>query len=150
MSARGKARKRALDIIFEAESKQVPILMVLGEHVRRRASDGDPELNTYAVELVNVVASNQPVIDAEIQANAQGWSLERMPDVDRAILRLSVGELLFLPETPHAVVVSQAVELAQSLSTDDSGSFVHGVLGAVSRSVDSTRQSVTSSDLSAG
>jgi len=150
MSARGKARKRALDIIFEAESKEVPFLMVLGEHARRRASDGDPELNTYAVQLVNFVASNQVQIDAEIQANAEGWSLERMPDVDRAILRLSVAELLFMPETPHAVVVSQAVELAQSLSTDDSSSFVHGVLGSVSRSVDSTSQSITSSDLSAG
>ncbi len=140
MSARGKARKRALDIIFEAESKAVPILMVLGEHVRRRESDGDPDLNPYAVELVNLIASHQPQIDAEITANSQGWSLERMPDVDRAILRLSVAELLFMSETPHAVVVSQAVELAQSLSTDDSGSFVHGVLGAVSRSQDSATQ----------
>lgn len=140
MSARGKARKRALDIIFEAESKEVPILMVLGEHVRRRESEGDPELNTYAVELVNFIASNQAQIDGEITSNSQGWSLERMPDVDRAILRVSVAELLFMPETPHAVVVSQAVELAQSLSTDDSGSFVHGVLGAVSRSIDSSAQ----------
>lgn len=140
MSARGKARKRALDIIFEAESKEVPILMVLGEHVRRRESEGDPELNTYAVELVNFIASNQSQIDSEITANSQGWSLERMPDVDRAILRVSVAELLFMPETPHAVVVSQAVELAQSLSTDDSSSFVHGVLGAVSRTLDSSAQ----------
>jgi N utilization substance protein B len=140
MSARAKARKRALDILFEAESKEIPILMVLGEHVRRRESDGDPALNSYAVDLVNAVSSHQPQIDAEITANSQGWSLERMPDVDRAILRLSVAELLFMSETPHAVVVSQAVELAQSLSTDDSGSFVHGVLGAVSRSVDSSTQ----------
>ena len=140
MSARGKARKRALDIIFEAESKEVPILMVLGEHVRRRESDGDPELNVYAVELVNFIASHQLQIDGEIVANAQGWSLDRMPDVDRAILRVSVAELLFMPDTPHAVVVSQAVELAQSLSTDDSGSFVHGVLGAISRSLDSSTQ----------
>jgi N utilization substance protein B len=140
MSARGKARKRALDIIFEAESKEVPILMVLGEHVRRRESDGDPELNTYAVELVNSIAANQGKIDTEIIANSQGWSLDRMPDVDRAILRLSVAELMFMPETPHAVVVSQAVELAQSLSTDDSGSFVHGVLGAISRSLDASTQ----------
>jgi N utilization substance protein B len=140
MSARGKARKRALDIIFEAESKEVPILMVLGEHVRRRESEGDPELNTYAVELVNFIAANQSQIDGEITSNSQGWSLDRMPDVDRAILRVSVAELLFMPDTPHAVVVSQAVELAQSLSTDDSGSFVHGVLGAVSRSLDSSAQ----------
>jgi transcription antitermination protein NusB len=140
MSARGKARKRALDIIFEAESKEVPILMVLGEHVRRRESEGDPELNTYAVELVNFIASNQSQIDGEITTNSQGWSLDRMPDVDRAILRVSVAELLFMPDTPHAVVVSQAVELAQSLSTDDSGSFVHGVLGAVSRSLDASAQ----------
>ena len=139
MSARGKARKRALDIIFEAESKDVPIAMILGEHVRRRESDGDPDLNPYAVELVRLVASYQEPIDVEITVNSQGWTLERMPDVDRAILRLSVAELMFMTDTPHAVVVSQAVELAQNLSTDESGSFVHGVLGAVSRSLDAAR-----------
>jgi N utilization substance protein B len=139
MSARGKARKRALDIIFEAESKDVPIAMILGEHVRRRESDGDPDLNPYAVELVRLVASFQEQIDVEITTNSQGWTLERMPDVDRAILRLSVAELMFMTDTPHAVVVSQAVELAQNLSTDESGSFVHGVLGAVSRSLDVAR-----------
>ena len=139
MSARGKARKRALDIIFEAESKDVPIAMILGEHVRRRESDGDPDLNPYAVELVRLVASFQEQIDVEITTNSQGWTLERMPDVDRAILRLSVAELMFMTDTPHAGVVSQAVELAQNLSTDESGSFVHGVLGAVSRSLDAAR-----------
>ena len=139
MSPRGKARKRALDIIFEAESKDVPIAMILGEHVRRRESDGDPDLNPYAVELVRLVASFQEQIDVEITTNSQGWTLERMPDVDRAILRLSVAELMFMTDTPHAVVVSQAVELAQNLSTDESGSFVHGVLGAVSRSLDAAR-----------
>lgn len=139
MSARGKARKRALDIIFEAESKDVPVAMILGEHVRRRESDGDPDLNPYAVELVRLVASFQEQIDVEITNNSQGWTLERMPDVDRAILRLSVAELMFMTDTPHAVVVSQAVELAQNLSTDESGSFVHGVLGAVSRSLDAAR-----------
>jgi transcription antitermination protein NusB len=138
VSARGKARKRALDIIFEAESKEVPIPMILGEHTRRRESDGDPDLNPYAIELVNAVALHHAQIDAEIAAHSQGWTLDRMPDVDRSILRLSVAELLFMSEVPHAVVVSQAVELAQSLSTDESGSFVHGVLGAVSRSVEST------------
>ena len=139
MSARGKARKRAMDIIFEAESKDVPIAMILGEHVRRRESEGDPDLNPYAVELVRLVASFQEQIDVEITTNSQGWTLERMPDVDRAILRLSVAELMFMTDTPHAVVVSQAVELAQNLSTDESGSFVHGVLGAVSRSLDAAR-----------
>ena len=139
MSARGKARKRALDIIFEAESKDVPIAMILGEHVRRRESEGDPDLNPYAVELVRLVASFQEQIDVEITTNSQGWTLERMPDVDRAILRLSVAELMFMTDTPHAVVVSQAVELAQNLSTDESGSFVHGVLGAVSRSLAAAR-----------
>ena len=139
MSARGKARKRALDIIFEAESKDVPIAMILGEHVRRRESEGDPDLNPYAVELVRLVASYQEQVDVEITTNSQGWTLERMPDVDRAILRLSVAELMFMTDTPHAVVVSQAVELAQNLSTDESGSFVHGVLGAVSRSLDAAR-----------
>jgi N utilization substance protein B len=137
MSARSKARKRALDVVFEADAKGVPILAVLGEHQRRRASDGDSELNPYSVELVEGVAANIDSIDDLISAHSTGWSLERMPTVDRAILRVAVFELVYGKSVPDAVVVSQAVELAKDLSTDDSGSFVHGLLGAISRKQDS-------------
>jgi N utilization substance protein B len=134
MGARSKARKRALDIVFEADAKGVPILMVLGEHQRRRVSEGESDLNTYSVELAEGVAANMESIDRLISDHSTGWSLERMPTVDRAILRVATFELVFGDSVPDPVVVSQAIELAKDLSTDDSGAFVHGVLGAISRS----------------
>ena len=133
MGARSKARKRALDIVFEADAKAVPILMVLGEHQRRRVSEGESDLNTYSVELAEGVAANMESIDRLISDHSTGWSLERMPTVDRAILRVATFELVFGDSVPDPVVVSQAIELAKDLSTDDSGAFVHGVLGAISR-----------------
>jgi len=140
MSARSKARKRALDIVFEADAKSVPILAVLGEHQRRRTAEGESELNPYSVELVEGVSENSDNIDQLIESHSTGWSLARMPTVDRAILRIATYELIFNENIPDPVVVSQAVELAKDLSTDDSGAFVHGVLGAISRA------SVTSQD----
>ncbi len=134
MGARSKARKRALDIVFEADAKGVPILMVLGEHQRRRASEGESDLNSYSIELAEGVAANMENIDRLISDHSTGWSLERMPTVDRAILRVATFELVFGDSVPDPVVVSQAIELAKDLSTDDSGAFVHGVLGAISRS----------------
>jgi len=134
MGARSKARKRALDIVFEADAKGVPILMVLGEHQRRRVSEGESDLNTYSVELAEGVAANMESIDRLISDHSTGWSLERMPTVDRAILRVATFELVYGDSVPDPVVVSQAIELAKDLSTDDSGAFVHGVLGAISRS----------------
>lgn len=133
MSARSKARKRALDIVFEADSKGVPIVMVLGEHQRRREAESESNLNDYTVELSEGVALHLADIDALISEHSTGWSLERMPTVDRAILRVAVFELVYVESVPDPVVISQAVELAKQLSTDDSGSFVHGVLGAISR-----------------
>ena len=134
MSARSKARKRALDIVFEADAKDVPILMVLGEHQRRRVSDGESSLNAYSVELVEGVSANKEDIDRLINEHSTGWSLQRMPTVDRAILRVATFELVYGDSVPDPVVVSQAIELAKDLSTDDSAAFVHGVLGAISRS----------------
>lgn len=134
MTARGKARKRALDIVFEADAKQIPISSVVGEHQRRRVADGQGELNPYSVEIAEGVAKNQENIDALISEFSTGWTIERMPTVDRAILRVAIYELIYNTEIPDAVVISQAVELAKELSTEESGSFVHGVLGAVSRS----------------
>lgn len=133
MSARGKARKRALDIVFEADAKQIPISAVVGEHQRRRVSEGQGELNPYSVEVAEGVAVNLEAIDALISVHSTGWTLERMPTVDRAILRVATYELVYNDQIPDAVVVSQAVELAKELSTQESGSFVHGVLGAISR-----------------
>ena len=131
MSARSKARKRALDVLFEADAKDVPAASVLAETVRRRAADGDPELNPYAVELVEGVVANRGALDAALTDALEDWTLERLPAVDREVLRLGAYELLYRDDIPDAVAISEAVELARSLSTDESPAFVNGVLGAV-------------------
>ena len=131
MSARGKARKRALDVLFEADAKAVPVQQVLVEHQRRREADGEPALNEYSVALVEGVIGHQADIDALITAHATGWDLFRMPGVDRAILRIAVFELTQSTDVPQAVAISEAVRMAEELSTDQSAGFINGVLGAV-------------------
>ena len=134
MSARSKARKRALDILFEADSKSIPIASVLADTVRRREASKEPALNPHTVALVEGVVAHQAAIDAAIEAVAEGWSLARMPAVDRAILRIGTYEVLFLGDVPTGVAISEAVDLASSLSTDESPAFVNGVLSGVARS----------------
>lgn len=134
MSARSKARKRALDVLFEADAKDVPPASVLAETIRRRAADGDPDLNPYTIELVEGVIANRTGVDAALTASLDDWTLERLPAVDREVLRLGAYELLFRGDVPDAVAISEAVELARSLSTDESPAFVNGVLGAVAAS----------------
>jgi len=134
MSARSKARKRALDVLFEADAKDVPPASVLAETIRRRAADGDPNLNAYTIELVEGVVANRLAVDAALAASLEDWTLERLPAVDREVLRLGAYEVLFRDDVPDAVAISEAVELARSLSTDESPAFVNGVLGAVATS----------------
>lgn len=133
MSARSKARKRALDILFEADSKAVPVATVKAETVRRREAAGEPPLNPHTIALVDGIASQQAAVDSAIEAAAEGWSVARMPAVDRAILRIGAYEILFADDVPTGVAISEAVDLATTLSTDDSPNFVNGVLGAVAR-----------------
>lgn len=135
MSARTKARKRALDILFEADSKGVPIAGVLAEHIRRRAAAGEPELNPHTVALVEGVIREQDSVDSVVESAAREWSLDRMPDVDRAILRIGAYEILFADDVPTAVAISEAVQLATSLSTDESPAFINGVLSGVASSL---------------
>jgi N utilization substance protein B len=125
MSARSKARKRALDVLFESEQRGVDVL----ETLAGRLAAADPPVAEFTVELVEGVVKHQDLIDELLTTYSQGWSLDRMPAVDRAVLRLGTFELLWLDDVPDAVVVDQAVELARSLSTDDSPGFVNGVLG---------------------
>ena len=134
MSARRKARKRALDILFEADSKGIPASTVLAEQIRRREASGEPAFNSHTIALVEGVMEHQAEVDASIAGAASGWTIERMPAVDRAVLRLGVYEILFDEAVPPQVAISEAVELASSLSTDDSPAFVNGVLGAVAAS----------------
>ena len=125
MSARSKARKRALDVLFEAEQRGVDVLDTLAG----RLADAEPPVAEFTVELVEGVVAHQARIDELLSTYSQGWSLDRMPAVDRAVLRLGAFELLWRDDVPDAVVVDQAVELARSLSTDDSPAFVNGLLG---------------------
>ena len=132
MAARSKARKRALDILFEADSKSVPVNMVLADQIRRREVAGEPQFNDYTVTLVEGVRANSDAIDAAINEASREWTLERMPMVDRAILRLAAFEIAFSDDVPNAVAISEAVQLATDLSTDESPAFINGVLGAIS------------------
>jgi N utilization substance protein B len=125
VSARGKARRRALDILFEAEQRSIPV----DEALQGRRERTDIIVADYTVQILSGVQSRQAEIDEFISTYSQGWPLERMPSVDRMILRVGAWELLFNEEVPDAVAVSEAVELAKMLSTDDSPAFVNGLLG---------------------
>ncbi len=128
MAARSKARKRALDILFAAEARGVDPLVVLDE--RLAVSDAVP-LGAYPESLVRGVVSHAERIDSLIASHSVGWTLSRMPAVDRVILRIAVEEIVYSADVPPAVAVDEAVELAKTLSTDDSPRFVNGVLGQI-------------------
>jgi transcription antitermination protein NusB len=125
MGARSKARKRALDVLYESAQRGTDPLATLGE----RLAQSDPPVPEYAVELVEGVVRNQVRIDELLTTYAEDWTLDRMPPVDLAALRIGVFELLWRDDVPDAVAVDEAVELAKSLSTDDSPGFVNGLLG---------------------
>ena len=127
MGARSKARKRALDVLFEADQRKRPVIDVLAERIERPGTQS--ALPQYAVDLVEGVVAQQMRIDELISTYSHGWTLERIPAVDRAILRIGTWEVLFSTEVPDAVAVDEAVELARSLSTDDSPTFINGLLG---------------------
>ncbi|MDX6224932.1 MAG: transcription antitermination protein NusB [Frankiales bacterium] len=124
MGARSKARKRAVDVLYEAGQRDGDALVTLKD----RLAQSDPPVPEYAVELVEGVVANRVRIDELLSTYAEDWTLDRMPPVDLAILRLGVFELLWRDDVPDAVVVSEAVELASTLSTDESPAFVNGLL----------------------
>ena len=127
MAARSKARKRALDILFAAELRGLRAVQLLSE----QQSLGEQPVPKYAAELVRGVAAHQAQIDTLISENAVAWTLDRMPAVDRNILRLGVYELLWADDVPDGVAISEAVLLAQDLSTDASPTFVNGLLAKI-------------------
>lgn len=124
MAARTKARKRALDVLYECELRSVP----LGETLAGRIAEGEPPVNEYTVTLVEGVAAHHERLDALLSEHAVGWTLERMPTVDRNLLRLGAYEIIYADDVPDAVAVSEAVELAKDLSTDESPGFINGLL----------------------
>ena len=129
MAARSKARKRALDVLFESEARGVTAEEVL----RERLVAGDPPINEYTVSLVRGVSEHAGRIDELLASYSQGWTLDRMPAVDRNVLRLGIYEVLYAEDVPDAVAVSEALSLVRELSTDESPTFVNGVLGNILR-----------------
>ena len=127
VGGRREARERALSLLYEAYAKSLPADEVLSE----LPATPDP----FAAELVSGVAREQPRIDDLISRYSVDWAIERMPVVDRTLLRMAVYELLEHDDVPTAAVISEAVELAKAYSTDESGRFVNGVLGAVAGEV---------------
>lgn len=122
MRTRTKARQRAVESLFEAEQRGVKSPDVF---------ERNPDVNDYAVELATLVEQNIDRIDEVISTYSQAWPLDRMPAVDRAIVRVGVAELLWKPEVDSGVAVSEAVEIAGTLSTPESGKFINGLLGQV-------------------
>lgn len=129
---RHQARKRAVDLLFEAEVRGISAAEVVD--TRAALAEAKPDiarLHPYTAAVARGVSEHAAHIDDLITAHLRGWTLDRLPAVDRAILRVSVWELLHAADVPEPVVVDEAVQLAKDLSTDDSPGFVNGVLGQV-------------------
>ena len=122
MRTRTKARQRAVESLFEAEQRGVQSTEIFSRN---------PDVNDYAIELAGLVELHIDRIDEVISTYSQDWPLERMPAVDRAIVRVAIAELLWLPEVDSGVAVSEAVEIAATLSTPESGKFINGLLGQI-------------------
>ena len=130
MPARRKARKRALDVLYEADLRDLPPTRVLSTYLDRIAQPRPDHLD-YTIMLVEGVAKELDRIDELLASFAEGWTLERMPVVDRNLARIAVYEMLSVPEIDDPVAITEAVELAKQMSTDDSPRFLNGVLGRI-------------------
>jgi N utilization substance protein B len=124
LAARSKARKRALDLLYESEARSLPRVELLAD----RLASGEPPVSEYTVSLVEGVDAHAARIDELLSEHAVGWTLDRMPAVDRNILRLGAYELLYVSDVPDQVAISEAVHLARDLSTEESPAFVNGLL----------------------
>lgn len=132
MSARSKARKRAVDALFAADIRELGAIEMLDESERLSDErDDQVEIFSYARKCVVGVTENGAEIDDTLETYSQGWTIARMPALDRAILRLGSWEILFNDDIPDAVAVNEAVELAKELSTDESAGFVNGLLSKI-------------------
>ena len=134
MSSRTKARKRALDALFAADlTKESAIATLKRTESESRERESQVAIFDYAETLVNGFLNNQDRIDSRLQGLAEGWTLERMPNVDRAILRIAAWELLYNEEIPSEVAIAEAVALASELSTEESPKFINGILARLAK-----------------
>lgn len=130
MPARRKARKRALDVLYEADLRDLAPGQVMTTYLDRIEKPRPDHLD-YTISLVEGVAENLDRIDELIASYAEGWTIDRMPVVDRNLARIAVYELLYVGEIDDPVAISEAVELAKQMSTDDSPRFLNGILGRI-------------------
>ena len=134
MSSRSKSRKRALDALFAAAVRGISPVVALEELEGATTSrENQSAIHGYALEIISGYLEHATQIDTQIQALSDDWKLDRMPAVDRSLLRLAAWEILFNPEIPDAVAISEAVELGKQFSTEESGKFINGLLGRLSR-----------------
>ncbi len=131
MSARSKARKSALDLLYQADIRGVTPAAIAGARFDSDKAD-TRVLREYTNQLLAGIASNRKKIDELIITYAQGWDMDRMPVVDRNLLRIGIYEILWAHDVPDSVAINEAVEMAKTLSTDESASYVNGVLGRIS------------------
>jgi N utilization substance protein B len=131
VSARSKARKQALDLLYETDIRGTDLVKTLEERdIPADGPDARP-IREYTRELVNGVSTNRRKIDELITTYAQGWDMDRLPAVDRNILRLGIYEILWSNSVPTSVAIDEALDLAKELSSDDSSKYIHGVLGRI-------------------
>ncbi len=131
MSARSKARKQALDLLYETDIRGTNLVETLtARDIPAEGPDARP-IREYTKELVNGVSDNRRKIDELITTYAQGWDMDRLPAVDRNILRLGIYEILWSTDVPMSVAIDEALVLAKELSSDDSSKYIHGVLGRI-------------------
>ena len=132
MSARSKARKRALDVLYSAEQRGITLLDALADEEQRAASEPARAGSwSYARDIIAGVAEHASEIDELIETYAHGWTIARMPAIDRALARIAIWELTRNPQVPHAVAISEALDAARTYSTDESANFLGGLLGRI-------------------
>ena len=131
MSARSKARKQALDILFESDIRgNVALDILVSRDVVEEGPDARP-IREYTREIITGVSEHRRKIDELIATYAQGWDMDRLPAVDRSILRIGIYEIIWAQSLPDAVAIDEALTLAKELSTDESAGYIHGVLGKI-------------------
>lgn len=132
MSARSKARKQTLDLLYEADIRGTAAIDILAARVDNASDPEARPIREFTRELVSGISAQKRKIDELISTYAQGWDMDRLPTVDRNILRLAIYELLWTPDLAEGIVINEALDLAKVLSTDESATYIHGVLGKIS------------------
>ena len=132
MSARSKARKQTLDLLYEADIRGTAAIDILAARVDNATDPDARPIREFTRELVSGISAQKRKIDELISTYAQGWDIDRLPTVDRNILRLAIYELVWTPDLAEGIVINEALDLAKVLSTDESATYIHGVLGKIS------------------